>query len=481
MAEAAGLGVSIDLDRVNCAFDDMLPEVISCSETQERFLLAVPTRLVAEAEEIFNEHFELPNLYSGAGAFTIGEVTTDKRFKIAHRGRLVSDADVVAITTGILYERKAKERKRSLPSQGLTHADGAAGVKEALVKLLSSYNISSKSSIYQHYDSEVQGRAVIRPGEADASVVTFIPGEKPGLAASIGGASRPATADPYLGGIWSVVEAVRNAACVGAVPLAITDCLNYGDPEDPAVFHEFSEGVRGIGDACRALRLDPDAEHGLPVVSGNVSFYNQSETGDAIAPTPIVACVGRIDDASKARNMAFKRSGSVVAYLGEFHNRLAGSEYERFYGSPDPFDAPAPRFDVEVPMLRAVLDGIDSGSILAAHDVSHGGVLVAAAEMIVASRPFGVGCDLDFSSALDSSKAPTHQLFSEFGGIVVEVDRDKWEALEDVLRGSGVPYQRLGETVDGADLRVKTVEGVFELSSADLEVAHEGGVAGLLG
>jgi phosphoribosylformylglycinamidine synthase len=481
MAEAAGLGVSIDLDKVNCAFDDMLPEVISCSETQERFLLAVPTTRVAQAEEIFNEHFEMPNLYPGAGAFAIGEVTTDKRFKIAHRGRLVSDADVVAITTGIQYEREAKESKRSLPSLGLSHGGGAGGVKEALVKLLSSYNISSKSSIYQHYDSEVQGRAVIRPGEADASVVMFMPGERPGLAAAMGGASRLAAANPYLGGVWSVVEAVRNAVCVGATPLAITDCLNFGDPEDPAVFHEFSEGVRGIGDACRALKLGPDDEHGVPVVSGNVSFYNQSETGDAIAPTPIVACVGRIDDASKARNMSFKKSGSVVAYIGVFHDKLAGSEYERHYGSPDAFDTPEPDFAVEVPTLRAVLDGIDNDSILAAHDVSHGGVLVAASEMVVGSRPYGIGCRLDFSEALDGSILEAHQLFGEFGGIVVEVDPERWTWLEDTLRGGGVPLARLGETVEGASLGVKTGEGAFELSSVELEDACEGSVAGLLG
>jgi phosphoribosylformylglycinamidine synthase len=394
---------------------------------------------------------------------------------------LVSDADVGAITTGILYDREAVEQNRHLPSLGLGHAAGPEGVREAALKLLSSYNVSDKSSIYQHYDSEVQGRAVIRPGEADASVVVFIPGKKPGLAASIGGSSRLAAANPYLGGAWSVVEAVRNVVCVGATPLAVTDCLNYGDPEDPAVFHEFSEGVRGLGEACRSLRLDPDVDHGVPVVSGNVSFYNQSETGAAIPPTPIVACVGRIDDAAKAINMAFKRSGSVVAYLGVFHDRLGGSEYERFYRSPDPFDTPSPDFEMEIAVLRTILEGIEDGAVLAAHDVSHGGVVIAAAEMILSSRPYGVGCKLDFSSVLDTSKSCIHQLFGELGGILVEVAANEWPTFQESAAKHQAPCHRLGETSDDAVLWMETGEGNFALSPGELAAAQQGSVAGLLG
>jgi phosphoribosylformylglycinamidine synthase len=229
------------------------------------------------------------------------------------------------------------------------------------------------------------------------------------------------------------------------------------------------------------LRLDPGADDGLPVVSGNVSFYNQSETGDAIAPTPIVACMGRIDDAACARNMAFKQPGSVVAFLGTFHARLGGSEYERFYGSPDPCDVPIPDFDSEVAVLRAVLQGFGQGSVLAAHDVSHGGILVTAAEMIVASHPYGVGCDLDFTPAIDRSVAPAHQLFAEFGGIVVEVAGQAWSQFEKHLSGKGVPYLRLGETRDGGSMTAETGDGRLELSLDELTAARRGDVAELLG
>ena len=309
MAQAAGLGVSVNLDDVNVAFDDMLAEVISCSETQERFLLAVPTERTAEVVKIFNEHFEMPHLYHGAGAYVIGRVTPDRRFRVTHRGEVVCDADVDVITTGIVYDRVAERKPRRLPSLGRTHGTGNDGIREAFLALLASENIADKGVIYQHYDSEVQGRAVLRPGEADAGVDMFVPGRPEGLATAIGGSSRLGVVDPYLGGVWSVFEAARNVACVGALPLAFTDCLNYGDPEDPGVFWEFTEGVRGIGDACRALTVFDGAGHGVPIVSGNVSFYNQSETGNAIAPTPIVACAGRIDDASRARNHGLQGRG----------------------------------------------------------------------------------------------------------------------------------------------------------------------------
>ena len=278
-----------------------------------------------------------------------------------------------------------------------------------------------------------------------------------------------------------MLEAVRNCVCVGATPLAITDCLNYGDPEDPGVFHEFYEGVRGLGEACRALQLDPVAGHGIPVVSGNVSFYNQSETGDAIAPTPIVACVGRVDDAAAVRNMAFKRPGSVVVFLGTIHQRLGGSEYERFYGSPDPFDVPLPDFEAEVLVLRAVLRGVGEGAVLAAHDVCHGGILVAAAEMVLAGRPRAVGCDLDFTPHLDPAGPAAHQLFAEFGGIVIEVARDSWPAFEGELARQGVPFRRLGQTIAGGVMMLETGEGGTELSLEEMASAHEGDVAGLFG
>jgi phosphoribosylformylglycinamidine synthase len=475
MAAAAGLGVALNLDDVNLAFSDMPAEVISCSETQERFLLAVPARLSQEVLEIYNTHFEMPHLYEGAGAYVIGRVTPDKRFHVSRGARCVSDAGVQAITTGIAYAREAKQRARKLPSAGWTHAEGAAGIREALLGLLGSINIADKSPVFQHYDSEVQGRAVLRPGEADASVEIFLPGHPVALAASCGGASRLGAISPYLGGAWSVLEAARNVACVGARPLAVTDCLNFGDPEDPGVFWEFTEAVRGIGDACRALRVFEGAEHGVPVISGNVSFYNQSETGDAIAPTPIVACAARLDDASRARDLAFEHPGARVALLGRIHADIAGSEYEKYYGSPDAAAPPRPDLASEPALLLTLIDAFAAGLVAAAHDISHGGLLVTLAEMALASAPEAIGCEIDLAPALDTSAPLAHQLFSEFGGIVVEVPQESWQAFEELARARGADIVLLGRTTPGGGLRVTLPAGEsIELSVAKLRDAHRG-------
>ncbi|HXV12693.1 MAG TPA: phosphoribosylformylglycinamidine synthase subunit PurL, partial [Candidatus Krumholzibacteria bacterium] len=340
MPEASGFGAKIDLDKVNKAFANLLPEVIACSETQERFAIAVPSRVSRDVVRIFNERFEMPHLYTGAGAVIIGRVTTDGRFQITHGGRTVCDAAMDVITTGIAYKREQKKRQRKL---AIPPSAPKANVRESLLALLGSVNISDKAAIFQHYDCEVQGHAVLRPGEADAAVEMFVPGANVALVASVGSHSRIGLIDPYAGGAWSVFEATRNAACVGALPLCITDCLNFGDPEDPGVFHEFVESVRGIGDACRALTLFGDNSP-LPVLSGNVSLYNQSEKGSAIAPTPIVACAARLDDASRARGFGLKQVGSRLLLLGKLHEDLGGSEYERWFGNHGRERAPQPDF-----------------------------------------------------------------------------------------------------------------------------------------
>jgi phosphoribosylformylglycinamidine synthase len=474
MAEAAGLGVAIDLDRVNVAFDDLLPEVIACSETQERFLLAVPSRCTRDVLRIYNEHFEMPHLYEGAGAVVIGQVTPDKRFQVSYRGRVVSDADVQAITTGILYEREAVSRPRTLPTLSEEHGDGPGGVREALLTLLGSVNISSKAPVFQHYDTEVGARAVLRPGEADAAVEIPVPGSPIALAAGIGGSARLGAADPWAGGAWSVVEAVRNVACVGALPLAVTDCLNYGDPEDPGVFHEFKEGVRGIGDACRGLRVFPGADHGIPVVSGNVSFYNQSETGDAIAPTPIVACAGRIDDVAHARNQGLKAPGSRLYLLGRLHSRLGGSEYEKRYAKQGSHDVPQVDFDEETALVRALVEGFAQGLIAAAHDISHGGVLVTVAEMVLSSDPYPVGAKLELA---DAGMA---ELFSELGGVVVEVPSDSVDAFTGLAGTLGAALTPLGKTTAAAGLEIMLSEGSIEIPVSELRSTHRGGLEAIL-
>jgi phosphoribosylformylglycinamidine synthase len=273
--------------------------------------------------------------------------------------------------------------------------------------------------------------------------------------------------DPYLGGAWAVCEAVRNIACVGAKVLAITDCLNYGDPEQPEVFWEFSEGVRGIGEACRSLVVAGDGSHGIPVISGNVSFYNQSEKGKPIWPTPIVAAAGRVEDVSACGGFGFKRAGSTLFFLGRLHDRMGGSEYARVFAPDAVLEPPAPDFAEETALVKALVAGVESRAVLSAHDVSHGGLLVTLAEMMVKSLPFEVGCEIDLSGPLSGEPNADLRLFSEFGGIVAEVGDGKAPEFEKVLSRFEAPWFVLGKTVDRPMMNVR-----WNGRRLDLALAH---------
>lgn len=472
MPEAGGFGADVDLEKVNRAFSDLLPEVIACSETQERFAIAVPIRVSKDIVAIFNDKFEMPRLYAGAGAVVIGRVTTDGRFKLRHGGRVVCDAAMDVITSGISYRREQKARTRTLATG---HRALAPTMGNAVLELLGSINIADKSAIFQHYDSEVQGRAVLRPGEADAAVEMFVPGANVALAASIGSHSRLGAVDPYLGGAWAVFEATRNAACVGALPLCVTDCLNFGDPEDPGVFHEFVESVKGIGDACRAMTLFGD-NYPLPVISGNVSLYNQSAKGDAIAPTPIVACAARLDDASRARGFGLKQVDSRLVLLGTLHENLGGSEYERIFGNHADFAAPPkPDFAFECALVKTLVEAFSKRLILSAHDIALGGLLVTLAEMAIASAPFDVGASVDLGA-----QATREMAFSEMGGVVVEVSDGSWGEFERILARHTLPLVEIGRTRADTGLDVTIGGETVAIGMDELRTAQRGRLAELL-
>jgi phosphoribosylformylglycinamidine synthase len=313
-------------------------------------------------------------------------------------------------------------------------------------------------------------------------VCLILPDEPVAMAAACGGNSRLAALDPYLGGVWAVLEAARNVACVGARPLAITDCLNFGDPEDPAVFWDFSEAVRGIGDACRGLVIDPgDSGSLLPVISGNVSFYNQSETGQPILPTPIVACAGRVDDAAVCRDIGFKLAGSKLILLGELHADLGGSEYESCFGGPLESAVPQPDFERENAIQHTVIEGIRQGAILAAHDISHGGLLVTVSEMLMGSAPYQVGCRLELAGQLTGNASVVPQLVSENGGIVAEVAAAAWPELEQIIGEHGCPWVELGQTTGSDRLELILTGESLSIPAGRLLASFEAGCRDLFG
>lgn len=452
MADAGGFGVRIDLDRVNLASGDYPPAVVSCSETQERYCLAVPEDFVEEVLKIYNHNYELPHLYHGAGAFEIGEVLDESIYTIQSGGEKVCETPVEVITTGISYDRERKTGARIFEDPEL---DPGRDLEEDFRKVLSSPDIASKNYVFRHYDSEVQGRAVLRPGEADAGVIAPIPSLRTGLAFAVDGNHHYGKVDPYQGGGLAVCEAARNVAAVGAVPSAVTDCLNYGNPENPEVFWEFREGVRGVGDACRGIGLIGEEGAPLPVVSGNVSFYNQGRSGRSIPPTPVIACVGVVEDYSMSRSISLKQESNELFLIGTPLDELGGSQYYRIIYDAVGESIPQADFIRERDQIRTVLEIYRLGLVEACHDISTGGLLTALTEMAVASER-SLGLTVDLAEMEQSGLPPEKLLFSETGGFVIEVPPGHERDILAICTRNRVRLHKLGTLIPRPRLKISS-------------------------
>ncbi len=482
LGAAAGLGVRIDLSKVIVAETNLKPEVIACSETQERYCFVVPKGLSPLVLRIYNEVFELPEICHGSGASVIGEVIQEARFILEHEGAVVCDASTEAITAGICYMRESRpresvEREYVLP-------DGL-DVRAVLLDVLGAVNVASREHIYRHYDCEVRGCTVVRPGEADAGVIAPIPSAGVGVAVACDGNPFYGAVDSYQAGAVAVAESVRNVAAVGAHPIALTDCLNFGNPEVPEVFHDFVEAVRGIGDAARGIGLKDSGEP-IPVVSGNVSFYNQSSGGSAVLPSPIVCCVGRLVDVSRHLTTGFKRGGDSVYLLGRRGTKLGASAFLRTVAGDLKAPVPEVDFDDERRMMVAVTDIAESGLAASCHDVSDGGVAVALAEMVLLSPeddPIGARISVRrlCGSAPGGSGHDLELMFSEAGGYLLEVAPGEEDRLLNILEDRGVWYSRIGTTEAGVGLWFTgTADGDFALTAEELARPWTDGATGAM-
>jgi phosphoribosylformylglycinamidine synthase II len=484
LGAAAGLGVRVDLSKVPVAEEGLLPEVIACSETQERYCLVVPRELSAEIVGIFNDDFELPELCHGAQAVVVGEVISEPRFVLEHEGVVVCDASTEQITAGVCYDRERAPGKRVSEAPVYSSPLDVGG---ALLEVLASPNVASREHVFHHYDSEVKGSTVVRPGEADAGVVTPVPGVPVGMAVSADGNPFIAALDPYQAGAAAVAEAVRNVAAVGAEPIALTDCLNFGNPEVASVFHDFVEAVRGIGDAARGIGLK-DSDEPIPVISGNVSFYNQSSTGNAILPSPIVCCVGRVKDIARHVTSGIEAAGNLLVLVGRRHGELGASAFVRTVAGTNGEGPPRVRTDEERAMLAGVTDAIEAGLVRSCHDISDGGALVSVAEMLLTSVPGrDVGAELDARSMVEAGAAAAgtgdsaageepdaldacRVLFCENGGYVLEVRPGDEAAVRNILEKRGAWHALVGKTTGEPQLRIAGVRG----ASADAESTSGG-------
>jgi phosphoribosylformylglycinamidine synthase II len=468
---AGGFGVEIDLDEVHVGLENLLPETICCAETQERYVLAVPRRFTPEVLRIYNEDWDLPNVYEGACARVVGTFNNTKRYVLKHQGKIVCDAPVEAVTAGIAYEREARPREHKLAEPDVAQP---ADLGAALLRVLGHENVCSREYIYRAYDTEVQGNAVIRPGEADAGVCAPLEGCLAGVALAMDGNPAYGAISPYWGGANAVVEACRNVAAVGATPAGLTDCLNYGNPETPAAFWEFREGVRGIADAAKQIGLKGHAGSPVPVVSGNVSFYNESATGRAVEPSGILACVGVMQDCSKAVTMQLKYVGDSLYLIGPRYDECGGSAYYQALGLGLGANVPQVRWDEQRAAIYGVIDAIDAGLVAACHDISDGGLAVTIAEMVLGGYATGrLGAQVD-PAAVSSDLRIDKLLFSESGGFVAEVRAGSEAAFEALFDGRHARPVRIGGVMEEPRL---DIAGTLSIGVADLAEAWTTGLA----
>ncbi|HLU67655.1 MAG TPA: phosphoribosylformylglycinamidine synthase subunit PurL [Kofleriaceae bacterium] len=449
MAARAGAGIEIDLDQVPQRERGMTPYEIMLSESQERMLLVVHRGREAEALAIF-EKWDLD-------AAVIGRVTDSGRVVVRMGGEVVADLPAELLAEGLKYDRPRRrpaylDRTEAF-QPGSLPAPGKLELATVLETLLGSPNVASKEWVWRQYDHNVRHGTVVRPGSAGAGVVrVLVPGtsRQKGVAISAGCLQRMVYLAPYEGTRLTVAESYANLVAVGATPLAVTDCLNFGNPERPEIMWQLAESVRGLADACREL--------GTPVVSGNVSLYNETE-GQAIKPTPMIAMVGLLEDAAAHATAPFCAAGDLVAVVtapgAGLAGALAGSEYldrvhGRVEGVPAPLD-PARHLRA----CHAVRRLVEERLLQSAQDVSDGGLLTAIAECAVAGdEPLGVDLRLpcaagDRVDELCFGEAPAR--------FVVSFRPERAREVERVVRAEGAVFTQVGRVV-GDRLRL-TLEG----------------------
>jgi phosphoribosylformylglycinamidine synthase II len=421
MGAKGGLGIELDLDKVPCREAGMTAYEMMLSESQERMLMVLDPAKEAEAEAIFVKW--------GLDFAVIGKTTDTKRFVIRHKGKIEADLPIMELgDEAPVYDRPHVPTPRK-PVIDAASIKPSMSNADALVHLIGTPDLCSKRWVWEQYDHLILGNSVQQPG-GDAGVVRIGEGPK-GLAMTTDVTQRYCEADPVEGGKQAVAEAWRNITATGALPLALTDNLNFGNPEKPEYMGQLVGCLEGIGDAARALDF--------PIVSGNVSLYNETQ-GRGILPTPSIGGVGVIADVAKSASVAFKKAGQSIVLIGETKGWLGQSVYLRDVcgreeGAPPPVDLAAERRNGD--FVRKL---IEASRVDAVHDLSDGGLAVALAEMAMASR---IGAKLD----MDLGASPHGVLFGEDQGrYLMSASRDEAARIVDEAKAAGVPAAVIGVT-----------------------------------
>jgi phosphoribosylformylglycinamidine synthase len=454
MSAKANTGMIIDLDKVPLRENDMNAYEIMLSESQER-MLAVIHKGKEEIARKICEKWDVPFTH-------IGYVTEDGLLRISRNNKQVAEIPAESLVLGGGAPQYDREWKRPAYLDETENFDTSSFEKEIpseqdFWSLLSSPTIASKRWVYEQYDSQVRTNTVSARGDAAVIRLKELPGKA--IALSTDCNSRYTYLNPYAGAMAAVCEAARNVVCVGAKPVAITNCLNFGNPYDPEVYYQFREAIRGMGDACR--RLD------TPVTGGNVSFHNESQNY-AIFPTPTIGMLGVIDDLTKVISMEFKNEGDLIFLIGNNRSELGGSEFLKYKIGKITGKAPIIDIDEEIALQNALLEMIENHLISSAHDTSEGGLAVCLAEKSIASSGLACKVDLDLSAG---------HLFGESQSrVVISAKPHCIDPIKQVCKKYGVSYYQLGKVTK----EIFEIEGFIKTSHTQISRIYNTAIENLM-
>ncbi|MCH8299905.1 MAG: phosphoribosylformylglycinamidine synthase subunit PurL [Candidatus Marinimicrobia bacterium] len=460
MADKGGVGMEIDLSKVPLREKGMIPYEILLSESQERMLLVVRK---GKDREVLNIAVKW-----GLNCVKIGKVVigTELKFRMNGNESATVPAESLVLGGGApVYHRESKQPDylEKLREFDVSDIEVPEDLESTFLKLLASPNIASKRWIYRQYDSTVQSNTIHGPGQADAAVMRIKEAPNKAIALKTDGNGRYTYINPRKGGMIAVAEAARNVVCTGAKPLAITNCLNFGNPEDPEVFWTFKEAVAGIGEACKVLET--------PVTGGNVSFYNENPAG-AVFPTPVIGMLGLIEDLAHVRQSGFVDEGDFIILLGNLGGCVGGSEYLNLIHGRVEGDVPNIDLEYEKMVQDSVLEGIRQGVIKSAHDISDGGLAIALAECCMAG-----GNNLGANIVISRKIRDDELLFGETqSAIIVTISESDLMRIEEVSGKFQIPCETIGK-VSGNSL---SINSFLDIAVSKLRKIYESALPELL-
>ena len=444
LADAAGLGAEVWVDKIHTSMPELDGHIILCSETQERFMWASPKDLTQTILDHYNKVFDFPNVSVGAKASVVGKIINEKRYSVFYKDKKLVDGPIEKINEGFVYNRPMSEKKTQLENDPLPEK---IDYNNLMLKILSHENVASRACVYESYDKNVQGRVINERGKTNAGVVApfdskKFPKEIKDDCFSAALAHNPSIGkiDPYLVAQHAVIEACAKTVSVGASPLALTDCLCFGNPEKPEQMWQFSQSCIAIREACSLLHFNETDN--LPIVAGNVSFYNQSGN-QSIPASPMIGCFGKVSKDQVLMN-GFKFSDSNIYLVGETPEFIGGSIFVDVLNIKN---TKVKKIDVQKysNMLNSILKANSGGLVSSSSYVGLGGLATALFKMSFVNN---VGCSIE----KDIDK---NLLFSENFAFIVEVSEENSSAFEDILNKHQCAYKQIGKTNKSNEIVVK--------------------------